>query len=333
MAVRVAVNGLGRIGRSVLRAFQEIGGHDIEIVAANGPAPLEDHAHYLKYDSVHGTYPYDVRIIDGSSIDMGFGAIKIFGERDPAKLPWKELGIDVVMECTGHFEERAKAYKHIEAGAKKVIISAPSPDPDCTIVYKVNNEILKPNHQIISIGSCTTNCLAPVAKLLNDNIGIESGFMTTIHAYTNDQNILDGSHRDKRRARACALSIIPTSTGAAKALGQVLPELKGVLGGTAVRVPTPNVSMIDLSFIARKNTSIEEINNIMMEAANGKMKGVLAVEKNKLVSIDFNHNPHSSIFDLNDTHVINGKFCRIVAWYDNEWGYSVRMLDVAEMLR
>jgi glyceraldehyde 3-phosphate dehydrogenase len=328
MTIRVAINGLGRIGRCVWRAAAEYNREDIEIVAVNGPAPIETHVHLLKYDSVHGTFSAACAV-GSDAIDMGQGPVKLFQERDPAKLPWSELKVDVVLECTGAFNKKSDAEKHIAAGAKKVIISAPAEGVDATIVYGVNNNALKPEHTVISIGSCTTNCLAPVAKVLNDAIGIERGFMTTIHAFTNDQNILDGSHKDLRRARTASMSMIPTSTGAAKALGLVLPELAGKLDGTAVRVPTPNVSLVDLTFDSAKKTSIEEINDAIMKAANSSLKGILATNDEPLVSIDFNHNPHSSIFDLTGTKVIDGTFCRIASWYDNEWGFSVRMLDVA----
>ncbi len=329
MTVRIAINGLGRIGRCVLRAITEYERDDVEVVAINGPASIEQHLHLLKYDSVHGTFNQVKQV--GDNIDMGRGEIKLFHERDPLKLPWKELDIDIVMECTGVFNKREKAAMHIEAGAKKVMISAPASDADATIVYGVNNDILKPEHQVISIGSCTTNCLAPVAKILNEHIGIERGFMTTIHAFTNDQNVLDGSHKDLQRARTASMSMIPTSTGAAKALGLVLPELSGKLDGCAVRVPTPNVSMVDLTFDASKETSIEEINSLIKNASENELKGVLGYNDEPLVSIDYNHNPNSSIFDSCGTKVIDGKFVRIASWYDNEWGFSVRMIDVAKL--
>lgn len=331
MTIKIAINGLGRIGRCVMRAAAEYKRDDIEIVAVNGPAPIETHVHLLKYDSTHGTYPA-VKQVGDDAIDMGQGAIKLFRERDPSKLPWGELGVDVVLECTGIFNDKKDAAAHIQAGAKKVVISAPAKNVDATIVYGVNNDVLKPEHDVVSIGSCTTNCLAPVAKILNDAIGIERGFMTTIHAFTNDQNILDGTHKDLCRARTASSSMIPTSTGAAKALGLVLPELAGKLDGVAVRVPTPNVSLVDLTFDAGRNTSAEEINEIISKAAKGSLKGVLAVNNEPLVSIDFNHNPHSSIFDATGTKVIDGRFCRVASWYDNEWGFSVRMLDVATLV-
>jgi len=329
MTVRIAINGLGRIGRCVLRAITEYERDDVEVVAVNGPASIDQHLHLLKYDSVHGTFCQAKQV--GDNIDMGRGEIKLFHERDPLKLPWKELDIDIVMECTGVFNKREKAAMHIEAGAKKVMISAPAGDADATIVYGVNNDTLKPEHKVISIGSCTTNCLAPVAKVLNDNIGIERGFMTTVHAFTNDQNVLDGSHKDLQRARTASSSMIPTSTGAAKALGIVLPELSGKLDGCAVRVPTPNVSMVDLTFDAGKETSVEEVNSLIKNASENELKGVLGYNDEPLVSIDYNHNPNSSIFDSRGTKVIDGKFVRIASWYDNEWGFSVRMIDVAKL--
>lgn len=329
MTVKIAINGLGRIGRCVLRAVTEYGFDDIQIVAVNGPADIGQHLHLLKYDSVHGTFHKAKQV--GNDIDMGRGAIKLFQERDPLNLPWADLDIDIVMECTGVFNKREKAAMHLKAGAKKVMVSAPADDADATIVFGVNNAILKPEHKVISIGSCTTNCLAPVAKTLNDTIGIERGFMTTIHAFTNDQNVLDGSHKDLQRARTASMSMIPTSTGAAKAMGLVLPELSGKLDGCAVRVPIPNVSMVDLTFDAGRKTSVAEINTIMKQASEGALKGILAYNDEPLVSIDYNHNPHSSIFDSLGTKVIDDRFVRVSAWYDNEWGFSVRMLDVAKL--
>lgn len=332
MAVRIGINGLGRIGRCVARAIQELDRQDVELVAVNGSAPTETHVHYLKYDSVHGTFPH-VTQTGKDTISIGRGDIAVTHERDPGKLDWAKYNVDVVLECTGVFKTQETAGQHIKAGAKKVIISAPASDNDTpTIVYGVNNDVIKDTDNVISIGSCTTNCLAPVAKTLNDAIGIDTGFMTTIHAYTNDQNIMDANHKDPRRARAAALSMIPTSTGAAKALGLVLPELAGKLDGVAVRVPTPNVSMVDLTFSASRETSIDEIHEAIRAAASGPMKNVLAVCDEPLVSIDFNHNPHSSIFDISGTKVLNNRFCRVASWYDNEWGFSVRMLDVAAMI-
>lgn len=328
MTTKIAINGLGRIGRCTLRAIFELGRTDIEIVAVNGPAPTDTHVHLLKYDSTHGTFP-DVKKISEDVIAINGKNIPIFHERDASKLPWKKLGVDVVLECTGKMNNKADALAHIIAGAKRVIISAPADNADATIVYGVNNETLKAEHQVISIGSCTTNCLAPVAKVLHDAIGIEHGFMTTIHSYTNDQNILDGTHKDLRRARSAAVSMIPTSTGAAKAIGIVIPELSGKLDGTSIRVPTPNVSLVDLTFTSAKPTTIAEINAAIEKASTGKMKGVLEYSTQLLVSIDFTHNSHSAIFDTTGTKVVGGNFCRVAAWYDNEWGFSVRMLDVA----
>lgn len=330
MAIKIAINGLGRIGRCVLRAAFELSRNDIEIVAVNGPAPTETHVHLLKYDSTHGTFP-QVKKISEDEIEIAGKRIPIFHERDASKLPWGKLGVDIVLECTGVMKGKKEAAAHIAAGAKKVIISAPAEEVDATIVHGVNDEVLKAAHQIISIGSCTTNGLAPVAKALNDAIGIEHGFMTTIHAYTNDQNILDGTHKDLRRARSAAVSMIPTSTGAAKALGLVIPELAGKLDGTSVRVPTPNVSLVDLTFTSSRKTDAKEINAAIEKAANGKMKGVLEYSTEQLVSIDFTHNSHSSVFDATGTKVVGGNFCRVAAWYDNEWGFSVRMLDVASL--
>lgn len=329
MTIKIAINGLGRIGRCIIRAIFEAGRQkEFEIISVNGPASIEEHVHLLKYDSVHGTFMGDISHKDNYLIINGH-KIALQQERNIDKLNWQ--GVDVLLECTGRFNKKSASLAHIEAGAKKVIVSAPCENADSVIVYGVNNQALTEDHKIISIGSCTTNCLAPVAKVLNDNIGIESGFMTTIHSYTNDQRILDGSHKDLRRSRSAAVSMIPSSTGAAKALGLVLPELAGKLDGSSVRVPTPNVSMIDLSFIAKRATTIDEINQLIKTYANGEMKGVLAVAESKLVSIDFNHNTNSAIFDPFETKVINNNFCRIIAWYDNEWGFSNRMLDVAKL--
>lgn len=333
MTIRVAINGLGRIGRCVTRAiFEEAKYHDIELVAVNGPAAAETQKHLLKYDSIHGKFSKSIEVGENSLIIDG-KKIPLFAERDPKKLPWGELKVDIVFECTGAFTDHKDAAQHITAGAKKVIISAPAKGDDVkTIVYGVNEDKLSKDDVVISVGSCTTNCLAPVAKALNDAIGIEKGFMTTIHAYTNDQNIVDGSHKDLRRARAATLSMIPTSTGAAKAIGLVLPELKGKLDGGAIRVPTPNVSMVDLNFLAKKETSKEEVNEIMKKAAAGKMKEVLQYTSEPLVSIDFNHSPYSSCFDSTQTKVM-GNFVKVASWYDNEWGFSLRMLDIAKLLK
>jgi glyceraldehyde 3-phosphate dehydrogenase len=328
MAVRIAISGFGRIGRNVLRAMVEAGRKDLQVVAINDLLPAKDHAHLLRYDSVHGRFPGEVKL-EGESIDVGMGPIKVLSERDPKKLPWKQLDIDIVMECTGIFTDKEKAAVHLEAGAKRVLVSAPSKGADLTVVYGVNHDKLKPEHKVVSNASCTTNCLAPVAKVLNDLVGIKSGYMTTIHAYTNDQNLLDVAHKDIRRARAAAVSMIPTSTGAAAAVGLVLPELKGKLDGTAIRVPTPNVSVVDLKFIPGRETSVEEINKAMEHAAKQQLKGILAVTNEPLVSIDFNHNPNSSTFDLTQTQIVDGRLVRVMSWYDNEWGFSNRMADTA----
>ena len=297
MAIKIAISGFGRIGRNVLRAMVEAKRTDLQVVAINDLFSAKDNAHLLKYDSVHGRFPATVKV-EGDVLDVGTGPIKVLAERDPRKLPWKDLGIDIVMECTGIFTDRDKAAAHLEAGAKRVLVSAPSKGADLTVVYGVNHDKLKADHKVVSNASCTTNCLAPVAKVLNDLCGIKSGFMTTIHAYTNDQNVLDQAHKDPRRARAAALNMIPTSTGAASAVGLVLPELKGKLDGTAIRVPTPNVSVVDLKFIPGRETSVDEINKAMEHAAAQQLKGILGVTSEPLVSIDFNHNPMSSTFDL-----------------------------------
>jgi glyceraldehyde 3-phosphate dehydrogenase len=328
MALRVAINGFGRIGRLTLRSMIEYDRKGIEVVALNDLGPVETNAHLLQYDSVHGRFPIDVKTA-ADSIDAGRGLIRVFAERDPARLPWKDLGVDIVFECTGIFTSKEKASAHLAAGAKRVLISAPADNVDKTIVYKVNHEALTKDDIVVSNGSCTTNCLAPVAKLLNDSIGIERGYMTTIHSYTGDQPTLDTLHKDLYRARAAAMSMIPTSTGAAKALGLVIPELKGKLDGSSIRVPTPNVSVVDLVFVPRRKTSIEEVNGAAVEAANGRMKGVLAVTDKPLVSADFNHDPHSSTFALKQTQIVDGGIVRVLSWYDNEWGFSTRMSDVA----
>lgn len=328
MTCKVAINGFGRIGRLVLRAILENHRSDIEVVAINDLGSIADNAHLFKYDSVHGPFPGTVEAIEDGLIINGH-YIKVFAIPDPAQLPWKNLDIDVAMECSGRFTKREDAAKHLSAGAKKVLISAPAEGADLTVVWGVNNKELKPEHKVVSNASCTTNCLAPVAYVLNKAIGIKHGFMTTIHSYTGDQRLVDTIHQDLRRARAAAVSLIPASTGAAKAVGLVLPELKGKLDGTAVRVPTPNVSLIDLKFTAERPTTKEEINGLMAGAAEGELQGVLAVNDEPLVSVDFNHNPASSIFDLTETHVVDGTFCRILSWYDNEWGFSNRMADTA----
>lgn len=331
MTVRIAINGLGRIGRCLVRALKEADVKEIELVAVNGPAPTATHLHLLTYDSLHGFFG-GIAQTGEDILDIGCGPVQVFHERDPLKLPWKKLGIDVVLECSGHFTKRSDAAKHIEAGAKKVLISAPSPDADSTIVYGVNNKALKREHQVISVGSCTTNCLAPVAKILNDKLGIEQGYMTTIHAFTSDQNLLDNSHKDLRRARAATLSMVPTSTGAAKAISLVIPELEGKLDGTAIRVPVPNVSCVDLNFVSGRDTSVADINGWMKDMAQGAMKGVLAVNEIPLVSTDFNHTPFSSIFDATGTKVLQKRFVHVMMWYDNEWGFANRMLDVTKIM-
>ena len=330
MTVTVAISGFGRIGRNVLRALAEAKRTDVTVVAINDLASAKDNAHLFKYDSVHGQFPGKVDV-HGDEIDVGLGyKIKALAEKDPKKLPWKELGVDVVMECTGIFTDKDKAVVHLEAGAKRVLVSAPSKGADLTVVYGVNHHKLTKEHLIVSNASCTTNCLAPVAKVLNDLVGIQAGFMTTIHAYTNDQRILDQVHKDMRRARAAALSMIPTTTGAAAAVGLVLPELKGKLDGTSIRVPAPNVSVVDLKFIPGRETTVAEVNAAMKHASlEGPLKGILSYVTEELVSIDFNHSPYSSNFDSTQTAIVEGKLVRILAWYDNEWGFSNRMSDTA----
>ena len=331
MVTKVAINGFGRIGRLALRAIVESKRRDIEVVAINDLGTPDFNAHLLQYDSIHGQFPYKVRA-SKNSINVGSKAIKIFSERNPEDLPWGKLNVDVVMECTGIFTDKAKASLHINAGAKRVLISAPSKDADITVVYGVNHKKIKKSHTVVSNASCTTNCLAPVAMVLDKLCGINQGYMTTVHAFTGDQAILDTLHSDKRRARSASQSIIPTSTGAAKAVGLVLPQLAGKLDGTAVRVPTPNVSMIDLVFNAKKKVTIEEINNAMVKISSGSLKGVLNTSDQPLVSIDYNHNPASSTFDLTQTEVIGGKLGRVLSWYDNEWGFANRMSDTASVI-
>ena len=332
MAIKVGINGFGRIGRLVLRGILESRRNDVKVVGINDLGSTKVNAHLFKYDSVHGTLKNEITI-DNDSLDVGTGPIRVTAERDPAKLPWRELGVDVAMECTGLFTDREKASKHLDAGAAKVLISAPANNADLTVVFGVNHDKLEAHHTVVSNASCTTNCLAPVADVLNKAVGIERGFMTTIHAYTGDQVPLDTLHKDLRRARACAMSMIPTSTGAARAVGLVLPELSGKLDGTAIRVPTPNVSLIDLTFTAGRKTTTEEINAAIKEASEGRMRGVLDYVTDELVSIDFNHNPASSNFDATQTQVIDGTFVRVLSWYDNEWGFSNRMPDTAVAMR
>lgn len=328
MTVRVSINGFGRIGRNVLRAIYESGRDDIRVVAINDLGDVEMNAYLLKRDSVHGPFGADVSI-DGDHIVVNGDRIRVTAIRNPEELPWGEENVDVAMECTGIFTAREKASMHLTAGAKKVLISAPGAGADRTVVYGVNSDDLTADDVIVSNASCTTNCLSPVAKVLNDLIGIERGYMTTIHAYTGDQPVLDTLHSDPRRARAAAMSMIPTSTGAAKAVGLVLPELDGKLHGSAIRVPTPNVSLVDLKFDAGRDTTEDEINGAIEAAANGALKGILGYEDTPAVSIDFNHNPNSSTFDSSQTKVVEGRFVRILTWYDNEWGFSNRMSDTA----
>ena len=331
MTVKVAINGFGRIGRNVLRAIHESGRKDIEVVAINDLGPVETNAHLLRFDSIHGRYPGTVSV-KGEFIVVDGKKVRVTAIRNPAELPHKEMGVDIALECTGIFTARDKAAAHLEAGAKRVLVSAPADGADLTVVYGVNHEKLTKDHKVVSNASCTTNCLAPVAKVLNDAVGIEKGFMTTIHSYTGDQPTLDTMHKDLYRARAAALSQIPTSTGAAKAVGLVLPELNGKLDGSSIRVPTPNVSVVDFKFLSKKTTSKEEINAAIQAAANGKLKGILGVTDQPNVSIDFNHDPHSSIFALDQTKVMDGNFVRVLSWYDNEWGFSNRMSDTAVAL-
>ena len=328
MAVKVAINGFGRIGRNVLRAIIESGRNDIEVVAINDLGPVETNAHLLRFDSVHGRFPGKVTV-SGDTIDVGTGPIKVTAVRNPAELPHAAMGVEIAMECTGIFTSKDKASAHLTAGAKRVLISAPADNADLTVVFGVNHDKLAKDHVVVSNASCTTNCLAPVAKVLNDLVGIDKGFMTTIHSYTGDQPTLDTMHKDLYRARAAALSMIPTSTGAAKAVGLVLPELNGRLDGTAIRVPTPNVSVVDFKFIAKNETTKDEVNAAILKAANGPLKGVLGVTDQPNVSTDFNHDSHSSIFHLDQTKVMDGKLVRVLAWYDNEWGFSNRMSDTA----
>jgi glyceraldehyde 3-phosphate dehydrogenase len=332
MSVKVAINGFGRIGRNVLRAIAESGRTDIEVVAINDLGPVETNAHLLRFDSVHGRFPGEVKTGE-DWIDLGKGKIKVTAIRNPAELPHKDLGVDIALECTGIFATRDKAAAHLEGGAKRVVVSAPADGADFTVVYGVNHQQLTKDHIVISNASCTTNCLAPVVKVLNDAIGIEHGMMTTIHSYTNDQPTLDQMHKDLYRARAAALNMIPTSTGAAKAIGLVIPELKGKLDGISIRVPTPNVSVVDFKFIAKRATDAKEINAAIKSAAEaGPLKGVLGYTERPNVSMDFNHDPHSSIFHMDQTKVMEGTMASILSWYDNEWGFSNRMSDTAVAL-
>ena len=328
MTLRIAISGFGRIGRMTLRALQELQRDDMEVVLINSPGPVDTSSHLYQFDSVHGHARSDVSHGD-DWMDIGRGKIRMTRERNPADIPHGEHNVDIVLECSGHFNERDKAAAHLDAGAKRVLVSAPCKGADATIVYGVNHNQITGDMRVISNASCTTNCLAPVAKVMSDSVGIEAGYMTTIHAYTGDQPTLDSSHKDLRRARAAAMSMIPTSTGAARSVGDVLPNLRGRLNGSAIRVPTANVSVVDFGFTAERDTSTEEVNALFTEAANGPMKNVLAVNNLPLVSIDFNHDPHSSIADLTQTYVMNNRLVRVLAWYDNEWGFSCRMLDNA----
>ncbi len=328
MAVKVAINGFGRIGRNVLRAIVEAGRTDAQVIAINDLGPVETNAHLLRYDSVHGRFPGTVSV-NGDVIDVGTGPIKVTAIKDPAELPHGAMGVDVVLECTGIFTAKEKASLHLKAGAKRVLVSAPAENADLTVVYGVNHDKLASSHVVVSNASCTTNCLAPIAKVLNDAIGIERGFMTTIHSYTGDQPTLDTMHKDLYRSRAAALSMIPTSTGAAKAVGLVLPELNGKLDGTAIRVPTPNVSVVDFKFVSNRETSKDDVNAAVKQAASQQLKGILGTTDEPNVSMDFNHDSHSSVFHLDQTKVIDGKLVRVLSWYDNEWGFSNRMIDTA----
>ena len=332
MTVKVGINGFGRIGRLVARALYESKRTDVELVAINDLASTEANKILLKYDSVHGNFPFSVEADGEKALIINGKRVTVVQERDPKAIKWADLGVDIVLECTGIFTDREAAAQHFVGGAKKVLVSAPATDDDITVVFGVNDEKLKAEHTIVSNGSCTTNCLAPVAQVLHNAIGIESGFMTTIHSYTGDQRIVDTVHKDLQRARAAALNMIPASTGAAKAIGKVLPELKGKLDGTAIRVPTPNVSVVDLKFIASRETSVEEVNGAIKKALGGRLENVLSAYDEPLVSTDFNHNPHSSIFSYEGTKVVDGKLVRIMTWYDNEWGFSNRMLDTVSKM-
>jgi glyceraldehyde 3-phosphate dehydrogenase len=328
MTVKVAINGFGRIGRNILRAIVESGRNDIQVVAINDLGPVETNAHLLRFDSVHGRFPSEVSV-EGDALVVDGHKIKVTAIRNPAELPHKELGVDIALECTGIFTSKDKAKAHLEAGAKRVLVSAPADGADLTVVYGVNHDKLTKDHLVVSNASCTTNCLAPVAKVLNDTVGIANGFMTTIHSYTNDQPSLDQMHKDLYRARAAALSMIPTSTGAAKAVGLVLPELNGKLDGVSIRVPTPNVSVIDFKFVAKRSTNKDEITQAVKRAAKQELKGILGFTDAPNVSIDFNHDPHSSIFHVDQTKVMDGTLVRVMSWYDNEWGFSNRMADTS----
>jgi len=331
MPVKIAINGFGRIGRNIVRAIYESGRKDIDIVAINDLGPVETNAHLMRYDSVHGRFPKEVKV-SGNTISVGDESFEVFSERDPSKLPWGKLGVDIVLECTGIFTSKEKASAHLAAGAKRVIVSAPAEGADLTVCYGINHDKLSAEHKVISNASCTTNCLAPLAMIFNDELGIEKGLMTTVHSYTGDQPTLDTLHKDLYRARAAAMSQIPTSTGAAKAIGLVLPELKGKLDGVSIRVPTPNVSLIDFKFVAKRDTTVEEVNEIVKKYTHGKLKGVLNYTLDPNVSIDMNHDPHSSTVALDQTKVMGGNLVMVLSWYDNEWGFSNRMADVTAAL-
>ena len=326
--IKIAINGFGRIGRMVVRALMEKPTAGIEVVAINDLAPLETNVHLLQWDSIHGPLRQELQVGEGW-IDFGYGKTQVLAQRDPAQLPWAALGVDIVFECSGIFTKRDQAALHLQAGAKRVLVSAPAEGADLTVVYGVNHQMITKDHLVISNASCTTNCLAPIAHVLHNAVGIERGYMTTIHAYTSDQSLQDKAHKDLCRARAAALSMVPTTTGAAKAVGLVLPALKGKLDGTAIRVPTANVSMLDFVFEAKMPLTVASINSAIETAAKGELKGILAVNKLPLVSVDFNHHPASSIFDVNQTQVVEGSMGRVLAWYDNEWGFSNRMIDTA----
>ena len=331
MAIKVAINGFGRIGRLICRAILETDEQQIDVVCINDLGPPESNAHLLKYDSIHGALPVDIKV-DRETMKLGQRTVRVTAERDPLKLPWGEMGVDVALECTGLFTNKEAASAHLQAGAQKVLISAPASGVDITVVYGVNSDKLNPEHQVVSNASCTTNCLAPVAQVMHETFGIERGFMTTIHSFTGDQRTVDTLHSDLHRARAASVSMIPTSTGAARAVGLVLPELNGKLDGTSIRVPTPNVSVIDFKFVPSSEASVDAVNDAIKSAAAGKLKGILSTNEEPLVSADFNHNPHSAIFDLPETQVIEGQFVRIMSWYDNEWGFSNRMVDTAKAM-
>jgi glyceraldehyde 3-phosphate dehydrogenase len=329
--MKIAINGMGRIGRAIIRAAVENKMEDLEIVAANGTSSIEEYAHLLQYDSVHGKFQLPITV-SGNKLIIGDKTITMLSERDPAKINWDEHQVELVLECSGQFNKKTQAAKHLSWQVKHVIVSAPCEDADITIIYGVNQQHFNKSQQIISAGSCTTNALATVAKIIHDQIGIACGFMTTVHSYTNDQNLLDGTHKDRRRARACGLSMVPTSTGAAKTIGLIIPELAGKLDGAAIRVPTPNVSLLDFCFNSVKATNKNELNNIILQASKNAYLGIVGYAEAELVSIDFNHSSYSSILDPFETKVIGDKFCRIVSWYDNEWGFAMRMLDLARMI-